>query len=225
MGSTILFPSRIEDREELMGMMSSTINRLVDVYKYSTEEFYLDTIPRNEVRVISIFEVNEDGTESPFVVGHFDYGGGIGIARYSSVPQKALDLFQSGAELPIPEMLMLNARRESLLENFRLAVVEEAAAFEALVDEVLSRYYAVQGKSTPEIENILGAGLKNLLRNHIPKCCGEAFIDTPTYENLYAKRNEIVHRGAAIGKEEAGAAIEAGRQAVAWLNKRSNRGT
>ena len=223
----MLFPRHISDPRELADLMLSVVNRLIDVYRLTMDEFFLESIPRNEVRIAENFAVGEDGSESPESSVTFDFGAGITIARTSPIPQEAVSLLQSGAELPIPEMLTLNARREYLLENFRLAVVEEETAFEALIDEVVSVHYASHGRSPTEIENILTAGLKNLLADHIPRCCEESFVDTAAYaewsDHLYARRNAIVHEGATVSKDEADRALKAGNRAIEWVKERSTR--
>lgn len=151
----MLFPRHISDPRKLPELVLSVINRLIDVYRLSMDELFLESIPRNEVRIYENYAVKEDGSESLERSVTFDFGEGITIARTSPIPVEAVNLLLSGTELPIPEMLTLNARREYLLENFRLAVVEVETAFEALIDEIVSVHY----RSPVEIENILDAGL------------------------------------------------------------------
>ncbi len=47
----IWFPMQIEwdRREEIQGWIHTAINRLLEVYRYKTGEFYVDTIPANEL--------------------------------------------------------------------------------------------------------------------------------------------------------------------------------
>lgn len=84
--------------------------------------------------------------------------------------------------MPVPQVLLLNARREALLENYRLTVVEAETAFEALVDQAVSQYYRSKGASPDEIGRKLEAGLKNLIRDHLPKACGGKFEGTKIHE-------------------------------------------
>jgi len=96
-----------------------------------------------------------------------------------------------------------------------------------LVDEIVSVYCASQGKFQDEIENILDAGLGNLLKDRIPRCCGKSFVDTSTYtewnDRLYVRRNHIVHEGASVNGDEADEALAAGQQAMEWLKQRAAR--
>ena len=175
----ILFPHLVEDRQELLGWIRLVLNRLIQVYRFTTGEFFLETVPQNEMWPCDIGVVQEDGTLSCDFKHIVDFGYGLTIARIAPIPELAQQYFLSEAELPISRMLFLNALREELLENFRLAIVEAETAFESLVPEVISQYYRGQGVVESEIQSILDARLKKLLKDHLPKCCGESFVGTP----------------------------------------------
>ncbi len=128
-------------------------------------------------------------------------------------------MLRDGTELPIPRTLYQNAKREELLENYRLAVVEAETAFETLVDQTVSQYYKDQGLSGADIENKLKAKLWKLIREHIPQACGQHFEGTAECaaweSDLYRLRNHVVHDGASVSADEAHKALEAAGQALA----------
>ena len=221
-GIVIRFPVHIQNQEDLQGWIHLIINRVLEVYRFTTGEFYVNTIPRDELGDWEVRDVADDGTVSDEISHHFTFGGpSLSIARHMPISDEARNILSSGTEVPIYRIMYLNAKREELLENFRLAVVEAETAFEVLVDEVVSRYYRGQGASTVEVENKLEAGLTNLVKDHIPICCDAPFVGTDVHklwiEDLYTVRNRVIHDGASITADQAEKAVEAGGEALEWL--------
>ena len=169
--------------------------------------------------------LDDNGILSAEITYGEDFGYGVMLACLSSIPYAAKQLLLSGSEVPITRILLLNARREELLENYRLAVVEAETAFETLIDEIVVRHYRKAGLSEPEIDAKLNAGLKNLLRNHVPSCCGENFVGQQEHadceSDLYNVRNRVVHSGAPVSAVEVSKALTAADKALDWLEKRT----
>lgn len=229
----IYFPMYVEndltDREELWNWVHAIINRLLSVYRYSMEEFYIDTVPRNELNIRAITTINEHGklSDRETLIGFQAASSSrwLKSARTRPIPDEARRILRDGTELPISKMLFLNAKREHLLENYRIAVVEAETAFEALIDQVIAQYYRGQGLSTAEIENKLRARLTNLIAHHIPRCCGAAFESTSEHTawqtDLYELRNSVVHDGASVSAEQASQALDAAERAMGWIEVRA----
>jgi hypothetical protein len=86
------------------------------------------------------------------------------------IPDEARNLLRDGTELQVPRVLYLNAKREALFENYRLAIVEAETAFEALVDQAVAQYYRNRGRSKMEVEHLFDeTPFKNLIQHHIPR--------------------------------------------------------
>jgi len=212
---------------ELLGWVQAVINRLLEVYRYTTGEFHVEAIPKNELRPFSVQNVKEDGTlenREKMVSGPIG-GEWVRVARTEPIPAEAQRILRDGTNLPIERMLYLNARREALFENYRIAVVEAETAFETLVDRAITEHYRRQGRSGSDIENILRAGLKNLIEHHLSKCCKEAFEGTPQHTawetDLYNLRNSVVHNGASVEDEQCQQALAAAEQAIKWIEDRA----
>jgi hypothetical protein len=229
----IYFPMYVEndltDREELWNWVHTIINRLLSVYRYSMEEFYIDTVPKNELNIQAITTIDEHGklSDRATMIGFQSVGNRwLKAARTQPIPDEAQRILRDGTELPISRVLFLNARREHLLENYRIAVVEAEIAFEALIDQVIAQYYRGQGLSSAEIENKLRAGLTNLIAHHIPRCCGAAFESTSEHTawqtDLYELRNSVVHDGASVSAEQASQALDAAERAMGWIELRAS---
>lgn len=220
----ILFPRLVanQDEHELRRMVLAVLNRLIEVYRFTTGEYYLESIPMHELREYDTSIIKEDGSKAPEMAHSGTFGYGLTLARYAPIPDMSRQLLLTGAEVPVPDLLLLNARREYLLEDYRIAVVQAETAFEALVDEVVSHYYRATGRSDAEVDVILNnTGLKNLLKDHIPKCCTNAFVGTQEYttweSDLYSLRNAVVHRGASVDAAVVNKAIDAGEKAMKWI--------
>lgn len=228
----IRFPMRVsaeddeQEQEEIRRWIHAVMNRLLEVYRFTTGEFHVDTIPVNELweYEVQTWLDSDKGSPAPDTVeGKRFYPplGGTQLARISPIPDTARRLLADGEQLPVSQVLLLNARREILLENYRLAVVEAETAFEALVDQAVSQYYRSKGAHSEEIRRKLEAGLKNLIRDHLPKVCGGKFEGTETHaawqRELYDLRNEVVHNGASANREQAERAIEAADRALRWV--------
>jgi hypothetical protein len=137
------------------------------------------------------------------------------------MPDSAKGYLSEERELPLTQALYLNAKREMLLENYRIAVLEGETAFEVLVTQSIARYYRNMGFPDAEVEKKLRPGLRNLIRDHLPKCCGGAFEGTWQHaaweSDLYGLRNAVVHRGAAVDATEAQKALDAAESAMRWI--------
>ncbi len=150
---------------------------------------------------------------------------GTRLARTAPIPTEARQVLHDGTELPVPRTLYLNARREELLENYRLAVVEAETAFETLVDQTVAGYYKKQGLSDTEVARKLRTSFANLIRDHIPRCCGEQFEGTTEHaawqSDLYRLRNSVVHDGASVDADQVGRALDAAEKAIGWIEERA----
>ncbi len=223
---SIVFPDLVEKQEEKEYWLQLIVNRVIEVYRFTTGEFYLAPIPKNEMSPYESTIIDGTGNIIPDSVWEATFPTRLTVARTSPIPLSAKLLLIGGTELPIARMLYLNARREELFENFRLAVVEAESAFEAQVGGMIARYYRSQGLAEEEIKNKLEAGLKNLLKDHLPKCCHSAFVGTSEHtcweHDLYDLRNAVVHQGASVEAEQASKALDAAEKSLDWLEKRAS---
>ena len=234
----VRFPnvSTVEHVEELKRIAHKAVNRLLDVYRVSTKEYHVGHIPIHELGLIDVshgvLTVEDDGTIVEQHSVQFDSGLGITLATVARLDsQSILDL---AYERPpsVVDVLVLNARRSVLFEEYRIAVIEAETAFEVGLGRVLTRYYlsqttrsaegyVVPAYSEEKVNELLDAGLKNLLRDHLPKAKGEQFIGTDTHDrweqNLYVLRNDVVHKGRQVQPDEAKRALESGEDALIWL--------
>lgn len=225
----ITFPMDVDrdNFEEIAKWAHDVNNRLLEVYRFTMDEFHIDTIPVNETWELEVQTVEhfDDRAVVPRVLEGKRYSppvGGVQLARLARIPSEAKAFLRDGNPLSVSKTLSLNARREELLENYRLAVVEAETAFETLVDQTITEYYRAQGDSEVEIDNKRQAGLKNLIKDHLPRCCGgQPFVGTAEHSawknDLYTLRNDVVHNGASTNADEVRNALEAAEKALQWI--------
>lgn len=113
--------SEIGNNEELENRFRAVINRLLEVYRYATEDFYVDLIPKRELHPYKVRTIREDGTvESERSV--VNPGGGdvrLGPGTTVSVSDEAQQILQEDTQIStIPQVLYLNAKRENFFENY-----------------------------------------------------------------------------------------------------------
>ena len=221
---SIEFPKLLLDETEIKDATLRVVNRIIDVYRYTTNEFFLERIPRNELRPLQIMAKLDNGQLDSNVIQYEPQGSGVTLARFAGISSEAQKIFQSSEELPVHSILILNARRERYFENYRLAIVEAETAFEVYVDTILVSHYRREGLSEAEITSKLEAGFKNLLKDHIPKVCREDFVGTTEHSDwknkAYLRRNAVVHDGASANDLEAEEAINCVEAAICWMSAR-----
>ncbi len=223
------------DGENLRTIAHKAINRLLDVYRVSTKEFHIGHIPLHELGATDtshgVYTEADDGSLTEIHSFQLDMGLGLTLARIGDIDDQAKSDLAYERPLPLVDLLMLNAKRSLLFEDFRIAVVEAETAFELAIDNLLRAYYlsekahtrvATSPASSQEMINrILEAGLMNLLKEHLPKAKGRCFVGTEVHSrwknDLYNLRNAVVHEAKELGPCEARRALDAAESALSWI--------
>ena len=226
--------------EELRRIAHKAINRLLDVYRVATKESYIGHVPIHELGIADtshgVYTIKDDGSIWERHSVGFDLGPGITHSRMQEIDHHAIWDLAYERPLSVVDILILNARRSVLFEDYRIAVIEAETAFEVGVDRVLARYYlskttqSAEGYVVPAcskegVSKILDAGLINLLKDHLPKVMGKEFIGTDEHgrwsQDLYTLRNAVVHDGRGVQSDEAERALEAAEDALVWMGELS----
>ena len=225
-----------DDSEELIQVGHKAINRLLDVYRCATKESHIGHISIQELGPLNtshgVYDLMEDGSVWERNSFRFDMGSGLRLARTQDLDfNSKLDLAYE-RPLPVVDLLVLNARRSILFEEYRVAVIEAETAFEVGVDRILTRYYlslttkstegyVVPAYSKEDAHRLLDAGFKNLINRHIRIALGREFIGTDEHSrwenDLYDLRNAVIHDGKEVRENEAEQALEAAEDALVWI--------
>ena len=177
-----------DDSEELRMLTHKAINRLLDVYRSATKESHIGHIPIQELGPSNtshgVYDFTDDGGVWELNSFRFDMGSGLTLSRTQEMDGNSILDLANERPLPVVDLLVLNARRSLLFEDYRIAVIEAETAFEVGVDQILTRYYlsqttkstegyVVRAHSREDVDRLLDAGLTNLIKNHLPKALGK----------------------------------------------------
>ena len=226
-----------DDCKNLRRIVHKAINRLLDVYRVATKEYYIGHIPIHEMGTENvshgIYTVKDDGSIYELHSWHYYAGSGITLSPQEEMDHEAKLNLAYELPLSVVDVLLLNAKRSFLFEEYRIAVIEAETAFEVSIDRVLRQYYLskttrskdgyiVPAYSKEDVTRLLDTGLKNLLKDHLTRARGKEFIGTTEHRrwenNLYELRNAIVHDGKEVQEDEAKRALEAAEDALVWIN-------
>ena len=217
----VLLPYQEGDSRAAVAQAFRVLNRLLEVYRVSTWEAHVDRIPEVEWPSATVFEIDEENR--PLEPRYYQpLGGGLTLARNVQISEWAIRALRDNEPSPVVDMLLLNARRALVFEDYRLAVVEAETAFEVAIDQAVTNHYRSKQRSEADIRNILECGLSNLIKHHLPLPSGGiAFADTDQHaaweQHVYKLRNRIVHDGVNVKDDAARHAVETVECAVTWL--------
>ena len=223
-----------DDSEKLRRVSHKVINRLLDVYRCATKESHVGHVPIQELGPSNMshgsYDFEDKGGVRELNSFRFDMGSGLTLARTQELDGNSmLDLAYERA-LPVVDLLVLNARRSLLFEEYRIAVIEAETSFEVGIDRILTRFYlsqttkSVEGYVVPAhsredvYRRLSHAGVKKLIDNHLPTALGRKFNGTDEHvrweKDLYDLRNAVIHDGKQVRENEAERALEAAEDAL-----------
>lgn len=208
-------------------LVRSVINRVLQVYRVDTSEAYIEPVSNVDLGRVLVQELEEgDGfTESGFETID-GFVGGLQRAREGEPSSFALETLENDRGLPLPWVLLLDAQREAIYGKHREAVIHCQTGVEVAVQIAVRAFYEAQGENEEAIEVKLDAGLKNLMKDHLPLATQEDFWGTEVQdtwdEEAYSVRHRAVHEGRSVSQEEAATAILACRDVVAWIGQSIN---
>ncbi len=187
----------LTDTDSLIDRAIKCINRLIDVYKTVTEEFWIPTISSADLVGVQYRHCDENGQEKPGLV----YGGpgqvpglNVGgplqiissgltsIKRPSEIHIRIRDMLTKGSTIPTYTSLMLDSQNSIRFGRFHLAVVEAQTAFESFFYSFVNYELVRKEMITPALQKELGnPGLK---RNIKPNVSGKSKMSQLEYFSL-----------------------------------------
>jgi len=195
-------PSRdldITDADSLCDRALKNINRLIDVYKTVTGEFWIPTISSADLLGVQYRHCDENGKEKPGLV----YGGPIhvpginlggpsqiissgltSIKRTSEIHIRIRDMLTKGTTIPTYTSLMLDSQNSIRFGRFHLAVVEAQTAFESFFYSFVNHELVRKGKMTSTLqEELAKQGLNRDIKRSVS---GKKGVDKLEYFSLLA---------------------------------------
>lgn len=203
-------PTITENQEDFVAAEKTAItsalrvvNRLVDVYRLRTGSDYIQRLPGIHVTDL-FFRPHNVGSHG----ASFGHGIRSAIMNRSEIEIREIaDLLASGTDLPIPDLLMLDA--EASLENnqYTLAVVHVFQALELFLEEFLRGRLAATG-SDAQIELDAVWRTKERLRDLVRKATGRSEFCT-VYDQT---RNRLIHAARDLDASRTRAAVNVCRK-------------
>jgi hypothetical protein len=193
------------------------VNRLIDVYRLQTASDYIQRLPRIHTTDL-FFRAHNVGSHGA------SFGHGIRSAIMNRSEQEIrgiAELLKSGAELPVPDLLLLDA--EASLENnqYTLAVVHGFQALELFLEEFLRGRLAAAGlDAQSELDTVWRT--KDRLRDLVRKATTRSLLDDrelwDEFCTVYDQtRNRLIHAARDLDTPRTRAAVDVCRKVINWL--------
>jgi hypothetical protein len=150
-----------ENDEVYRALALGATNRLITVYRFSTGEYHCKPVSGLDDHSLALlFNENPPDAGTPkFRALHQGFQSSQSVLKtFVDIPNDtAADLkskLESDFEVPLSEELILNAYDFLSQGNYRLAIIEMEAGFEAAALGFLVEYYHTDSESTRELETI-----------------------------------------------------------------------
>jgi hypothetical protein len=209
-------------RSEVIARAVAVFNRFIDIYRVVTDSAHIQRLPRLHVRDIFFREHNIGFHGASF--GH-----GIGTAIMNRSGKELNEIAKRAAtdeEIPLWDLLFLDADSSLETNAFTLAVVNSFQALELRLQDFLEKKMVAQGLVANEIESRLNKvwRTKERLKDLVPSLSGRRVIDDdPNLWNRFCwaydeVRNKLIHAARDLDQDKTGRAVAACRDIRRWLD-------
>ncbi len=184
----------LTNADSLIDRAIRSVNRLIDVYRTVTEEFWIQSISSADLWGVQYRHCDQNGQERPGLI----YGGPIqvpglnsggplqiissgltSIKRPSEIHVRIRDMLTKGSRIPTYTSLMLDSQSSIRFGRFHLAVVEAETAFESFFYSFVNHELVRKGMMTPALRKELAyPGLKRDIK---PKVSGKSKMSQLEY--------------------------------------------
>lgn len=205
------------------------VNRLVEIYRYVTQDYYVPFVSQEEVA--NTFYVGLGTfTDGELAVGYrnrmgYDPRLTNTLPDYPEETSTEMQRMLDGTEqIPLYEEMIMRAR--SLLEemNARMSVVEVQTAFEVFARSAVAVYYG-KPENIGKIKDVTKLDFASIANSHLGKATNQRFqpgqSDHDRWRDAtYLLRNRVVHQGYVPSLQEALDAVLAVEYALEYLTGR-----
>lgn len=206
--------------EELTDICFEIVNRIIDVYRFTTNENYMEHL--SSLNITNLYFVEHNLGFHGLLMG-----GGIESAtmnRSQKEMNKIKKMLKESDPCPIHELFLLNAESSFIKRTYTLSLIESFQGLEIFLENFLISKYTEKGLNENETKAKLKKvwNLKDRLKNLLP----EVGIENPnTEQNFWNKwctmydkdRNEVIHKGKAINSNVARAAVNLNKKMIDWI--------
>lgn len=206
--------------KEVVMIALQVVNRLIDVYRLVTRSDYVQRVPAIHVTDLFLRQHNLGSHGASF--GH-----GIRTAimnRSEGEVQEIAKLLQSGDELPLHELLLLDAQASLEDNRFTLAVVHAFQALELYLEEFLRVRLAAKGFAETVVEDRLNSvwRTKERLKDILREATGHSLLEErPLWDDFCTvydqTRNKLIHTARDLDTPRTRKAVQVCRDVIRWL--------
>lgn len=209
-------------QSEVIARAISVLNRFIDVYRVVTNSAHVQRLSSAHVRDL-FFQDHNIG----FHGASFGHGIGTGVMNRSGAELNDIARKAAGdEEIPLWDLLFLDAEASLQTNAFTLAVVNAFQALELRLEDFLEKKMSTQGLGVAEIEGCLDRiwRTKERLKDLVPSICGRRIIDDDrmlwdrfcwAYEDV---RNKLIHSARDLDHDKTERAVRACRDVRQWLD-------
>jgi hypothetical protein len=205
---------------EVLAKARTIVNRVLDAYRLVTRDDFVQRIGALHVTDLYFAEHN-------IGVHGADFGHGIRTAimnRSGREIEEFANILETGRELPVHELLFLDAGAALADSRFLLAVVHAFQALEIFLEGYLREAFARKGLAPGAIDDKLDhtRRTKERLRDLLPEATGRSLRENTALWDAFCTcydtvRNRLIHAAAEIDSDKAGNALAICRQVVDWI--------
>ena len=202
------------------------VSRLIEVYRYVTQDYYIPFIDQEEV--MNEFCVGLCTYDAEKLVVHYQNQMGYDIRLTNTLPDypdetcaEIKRLLHEKEQIPLYEELIMRARSLYEEENARMSVIEIQTAFEVFARGAVFFYYSQPGNIN-KINDASKLDFVSVAKIHLERATGRVFRPGQSdydrwYGDTYLLRNKVIHQGYAPSLEEAIEAVLAVECALEYL--------
>ncbi|MEI6528284.1 MAG: hypothetical protein WCO10_01255 [bacterium] len=197
------------------------INKLLDVYRYVTQEDYVERL--GSLNINNVYFVDHN---NHLYISSLGYGIGDAIMNRPLNMLKTIELMLKNDEMPLLyELLLLDGASSISKKAYTLAVVKIFQAFEIFLENFLFSAYIKKGLSPEDVQAILNRkwNTKDRIKDLVfevseKKLSKESAILWNGWCTNYDKiRNEVIHRGKELNNQDAIETLKINKEIISWL--------
>jgi hypothetical protein len=210
----------IAARDEAVGLALKIVNRIIDVYRYVTKEDFVQRL--GSIHVTDLYFAHHDvGIQGA------SFGGGIRDAIMNRTKREIEEIaatLKVQSELPLADLLFLDAQAALSSERYVLAVIHAFQALEVFLEEFLYRRFAAKGMAADAIERIVAPRrTKERLKEVLSQATGHSLTEDRELWDRFCLvydqvRNKLIHAAKEIDQQRSRQAVEVSLAVQAWLN-------
>lgn len=196
------------------------VNRFVDCYRYLTGRAYIPPVQLNDIDFVELVDIAAGEASFTALMGK-----GLTIALVNetrSVHDRMREMISAGTPIPAHAQLLLSARRLLGESLHRQAVIEAVGALELAIGEILQRQVDAGQLTESEYDDLMeNKRISERLKGPMRMALERSPADDGTLWGRWLQANKTrrhaVHRGSAVGIEEADHAVDAIEELITFL--------